>query len=122
MKTITFKKKCCVAHSTIYLTLFYYLLSSQLCNKAEQRFSTSSLAWYQRLLRTSFFFSRKYCLYCLMFYIHIHKCYPAVNSTALFTQYPYSVDYYVKISLVLSCQRFILQIHWKPQTASLTVL
>lgn len=57
MKTITFQKKCWVGHSTIYLTLFYYLLSSQLHNKAEQRFSTSSLAWYQRLLRTSLFFS-----------------------------------------------------------------
>lgn len=114
---ITIKKKCCVGRGTIYLTLFCYLLSSQLRNKAEQRFSTSSLAWYQRLLRTSFFFSCKCCLYCLMFYKHIHKCYQ--SGTALFTQYPYSAHYYVEISLVLCCQRFILQIFWKPRPASL---
>lgn len=47
MKTITFKKKYCVGHSAIYLTLVYYLFLSQLCIKAKQRLSTSSQAWYQ---------------------------------------------------------------------------
>lgn len=74
----------------MYLTLVYYLFLSQLCIKAKQRLYTSSLAWYQWPLRKSFFFPCKYCLYCLMFYIHIHKChnltirYCAVHPLTLF--------------------------------------
>lgn len=48
-----------------------------------------------------------------MFYMHIHKCHSLAIRNCLFTQYPYLTDYYAKISLLLCCERFILQINWK---------